>query len=105
MKHKKKNWKKIIAAAFTAVICCILFAMPAVAAGNGATDAIHSFNEIIVEVVEAVGALIALIGLVFLAASIPSHDSSQRVIGALTFATGIIIAFAPSILRAVGVSL
>ncbi len=105
MKQKKRNRKKWIAAAFTAVICCILFAMPAVAAGNGATDAIHSFNGIIADVVGAVGGLTALIGIVFLAASIPSHDSSQRVIGALTLATGLIIAFAPSILSAVGVNL
>lgn len=103
-----RNWKKIIAVVMTAAFCCMLFAMPAAAAEgltNGATDAINSLNSIIADLVAGVGAMIVLVGIVLLAASIPGHDSTQRVTGGLTLACGLIIAFAPSIVRLIGVNI
>lgn len=99
-KQKKMKW---IAVALTVAVCTLCMTLSVSA--DGATDAIHSFNDIVAEIVSAVGGLATLIGLVILAASISSHDTTQRVTGGLTLASGLIVAFAPMLVKTIGVAL
>lgn len=99
-KQKKIKW---IAGYLTIAVSVLCMTLPVSA--QGAADAIHSFNDIIGEIVSAVGGLITLIGIIMLAASLSSHDTTQRVTGGLMLASGLLVAFAPTLVETIGVSL
>lgn len=106
MKINKKNWK-IVAVCSVWIACFFAFSMLAFAEpaadASGAANAVWSFNNVISTIVQAIGALVSLVNLVFLAASIASHDTSQRVSAGFGLAAGLLIAFSPTFLSSIGV--
>lgn len=60
--------------------------------------ALDNFGSFLRGIVKVVGGAITLYGLVQIGMSLPQHDPSQRMMGFLFLAGGIIILFAPEIL-------
>ena len=68
------------------------------------TAGINKVGELIQNVVTAAGVVLCLFGFVQIGVSISQHDSQQRINGFLFLAGGIIVAFAPTFLTTIGVT-
>lgn len=76
----------------------ILFATPALAAGENPLTAIDNLSTFIFAAIRAIGIILLGWGVVQIGMSLQSHDPSQRSTGFLTFFGGLMIAFAKEIL-------
>lgn len=107
MKIRTKSNK--IRKAFTSIVAAVLILtiamVPAFAAGDGVTDSLSKFNDLIFTIVRLLGTTACIWGLVEFAMSLQSHDGSQKTRGATFFAAGLIVVFSKEILGFLGVSL
>ena len=72
------------------------------AAGTSGTEVVNAISRlgsIIISIVRAVGAIAVLYGLLQVGMSMPSHDTTQRLVGFLCIAGGVIILFGPEIVE------
>lgn len=76
----------------------ILFATPAMAAGNDPLSAINNLSTFVFAAIRAIGIILLGWGVVQIGMSLQSHDPSQRSTGFLSFFGGLMIAFAKEIL-------
>lgn len=84
------------ALAVTMIICSV----PVLAAPGGeAVTAIENMRKIIETVVKAIGGILAVWGMVQVGLSFSQHDASQRAQGFLQLAGGIMIIFAPELIK------
>lgn len=106
MKIRKSNK---IRKAFTSIVVAVLILtiamVPAFAAGDGVTDSLSKFNDLIFTIVRLIGTAGCVWGLVEFAMSIQSHDGAQKTRGATIFAASLIVVFSKEILAFLGVSL
>ncbi len=72
---------------------------------SGAVTAINNLNRLVFDIIAAIGVLVCIVGLIFLIASIPSHDTSQRIGGAIGFAAGLLLYFLEDVLGFIGISI
>ncbi len=107
MKIKTKSNK--IRKAFTSIVITVVILtitiVPAFAAGDGVTDSLSKFNDLMFSVVRLLGTAACIWGLVEFAMSLQSHDASQKVRGLTILAAGFIVVFSKEILTFLGVSL
>ena len=103
MKIRKSNK---IRKAFTSIVAAVLILtiamVPAFAAGDGVTDSLSKFNDLIFTIVRLIG---TVWGLVEFATSLQTHDGAQKTRGATIFAASLIVVFSKEILAFLGVSL
>lgn len=107
MKIRTKSNK--IRKAFTSIVAAVLIftiaMVPAFAAGDGVTDSLSKFNDLIFTIVRLIGTAGCVWGLVEFATSLQSHDGAQKTRGATIFAASLIVVFSKEILAFLGVSL
>lgn len=102
-----KNKKTFRRLAILVLTLCLVPAMALVAYADdpaAPVAAINALTGIIVAIVRALGGIICLWGIVQFGMSWQSHDSSQRTNSVLAFAGGLLIAFSPEILAAIGIT-
>lgn len=118
MKSNNKNGKKRVrrqggrrslAIALTIVLLLPMLAVCAYATEPaGEADALApltAFQDLMSSIVTIIGVVLSLWGVVQVGMSLQSHDPSQRSQGLLCLAGGILIAFAPMILRSIGINI
>lgn len=99
---KKINSRNILKKfAFILLYAVILFVAQAtnVFATEDPLAVINNLQTFIAGLVKAVGVIILILGIVQIGMSLKSHDPSQRANGIMTLAGGVVIAFAPQIVR------
>lgn len=94
---------------FTSIVATVLILtiamVPAFAAGDGVTDSMSKFNDLMFSIVRLLGTAACIWGLVEFAMSLQTHDASQKIRGLSTLAAGFIVVFSKEILTFLGVSL
>ncbi len=80
-----------------------IFYVTATAQSNEATEAIQNLRTFLETIISVAGGIVALYGVVQIGLSISSQDHTQRTTGIMALLGGLLIAFAPSILKALGV--
>lgn len=79
MKIRKSNK---IRKAFTSIVAAVLILtiamVPAFAAGDGVTDSLSKFNDLIFTIVRLIGTAGCVWGLVEFATALQSHDGAQK---------------------------
>ncbi|MGB4610994.1 MAG: hypothetical protein WBH77_10305 [Saccharofermentanales bacterium] len=68
-----------------------------------ATTAVQNLRDFLETIISIVGAIVALYGVVQIGLSISSQDHTQRTTGIMALLGGLLIAFAPSVLKTIGV--
>lgn len=79
--------------------------IPVFAEGDGVTDSLTKFNNLMFSIVRLLGIAACIWGIVEFAMSMQSHDGGQKTRGITIFAAGLIVVFAKEILTFLGVSL
>ncbi len=106
---KTTKLNKIIRRAVTLVVSVLLILtvtiLPVFAEGDGVTDSLTKFNDLMFSIVRLLGIAACIWGIVEFAMSMQSHDGGQKSRGITIFAAGLIIVFAKEILTVLGVSL
>ncbi|NLJ94032.1 MAG: glutamyl-tRNA amidotransferase [Clostridiaceae bacterium] len=74
-------------------------------ATDGATEGITNLYNLLAGLITVVGAIVVLYGIVQVGMSISSQDHTQRTNGLFFLAGGLLIAFAPAILKIIGVTI
>lgn len=103
---QSRHTYKRAAALFFAVIILMLTPVTAFAdvdSDNETIDALENFKDIIIGVVKVIGAIISVFGIFQIGMSLPAHDPSQRAMGFLILAGGLMIFFADNILKTIGI--
>lgn len=97
LNQRSVKWGVALAVLLLVSVCCCVtaFADPSTNIETG----LGNLTSLFVIIVRAIGAIFALIGVVNLAGSFASHDPSQRLQGILTFASGLLVIFAPDIIN------
>lgn len=72
---------------------------------GGAVEVINNFTSYISTIIRGIGALACLFAGVQFAASLQSHDASQRTNSILVLVGGLLLFFMPEILTSIGVSI
>ena len=93
----KKAKRRYFASAIVLNIL-VLFAAPALAAGEDPLAAINNLSTFVFAAIRAIGIILLGWGVVQIGMSLQSHDASQRSTGFLSFFGGLMIAFAKEIL-------
>lgn len=96
MKLLKRTRKKI--AIHGALVLIILLFPAAAYAANDPLTVVNNLSDFIFGIIRAIGMILLGFGIVQIGLSLKSHDPSQRANGFLTFAGGVVIAFAKEIL-------
>lgn len=87
------------------VICIAALLMSStIVAFADAKNAVEKLADQVFAIVKVVGVLVALLGMIMFGMSFQSHDSTQKVGGALLVAGGALIYFAEDILTTMGIS-
>lgn len=73
-------------------------------AGASVTEGMNTIGAVIQTVVMTAGSILALFGILQVGISFSQHDAQQRINGFLFLAGGVLIAAAPSLLQAFGLS-
>jgi hypothetical protein len=113
MKHKTKiapldtrfaerRVRKIILCGMIVSILALVFAVPALAAGELA--GLDNLTTLLFSIARVIGIGVIIFGVIQFGMSMSSHDSSQRVQGILAIAGGLIICLIKEIISALGVS-
>ena len=99
LNHNKKSVKISLNlfALYAAMVCGIIFALPAFAADDPLV-VVENLSTFIFSLIRAVGLILLGWGIVQVGLSLQSHDPSQRSQGFLTLAGGLVITFAKEIL-------
>ncbi len=79
--------------------------LPVFAEGDGVTDSLTKFNNLLFAIVRLIGVSICTFGGVEFAMSMQSHDGGQKSRGITIFAAGLVVFFIKEILTVLGVSL
>lgn len=113
----KKFTKRIALYAFAGAVACnsALSAFATTTSGSSSssdttgvsevTSALDTLKNIVSAICTGLGAIIALWGVVSFATSMTAQNAEQRKHGIIELIAGLLIAFAPSILKALGVNL
>lgn len=106
-KHKRlrNTYKRIFALILTVALVMLtpIMAFAADDDDSGTVKALEGLKDFVVNVVKVVGGIICIFGVFQIGTSFPAHDPTQRAMGFLTLAGGIIICFADAILKSIGV--
>ncbi|MGI6579102.1 MAG: glutamyl-tRNA amidotransferase [Saccharofermentanales bacterium] len=73
------------------------------ATSDEATTAVQNLRDFLETIISIAGAIVALYGVVQIGLSISSQDHTQRTTGIMALLGGLLIAFAPSVLKTIGV--
>lgn len=84
------------------VLTALLFSLCISASAAGLEDSLTSLQTVMFSVTRIVGGLVTLFGFIMLGVSLPTHDPSQRSMGFLSVAGGLVIVFAKEILEIIG---
>ena len=84
------------------LLVCLLCTSFALAADGDPLTVIQNLSDLIFSVIKAIGVIVLGWGVVQIGMSLQSHDASQRTQGILCLFGGLLIAFAPEILKSIG---
>lgn len=99
--NKKFVIKILTRSAFIFLYVIGLFALQTsnVFAASDPVAVISNLENFIASLVKTIGVIILIFGIVQVGMSLKSHDPSQRANGIMTVAGGVVIAFAPEIVK------
>ena len=105
MTKLNKSLRRTVTLIVTVLFILTVTVLPAFAAGDGVTDSLTKFNDLMFAIVRLLGIGACIWGVVEFAMSLQSHDGGQKTRGGTIFAAGLIVVFTKEILIALGVSL
>lgn len=105
IKVKSNKIRKTVTAIVAVILILVITIVPAFAEGDGVTDSLSKFNDLMFAIVRLVGVGGCIWGIVEFAMSLQSHDGAQKVKGLTILTAGFIVFFSKEILAFLGVSL
>lgn len=106
---KNRTTKSAIRRTVTMIVAVIFLLtvtiIPVFAEGDGVTDSLAKFNDLLFAVIRLIGVAVCAVGAVEFGLALQSHDGSQKARGVTIFAAGLFIFFVKEILTSLGVSL
>lgn len=101
--HGAGKFKRILYTALTAAVFILSMSISVFAEEENPLTILSNLEEFIFGIIRGIGIIMCGYGGLQIGTSFPTHDPSQRTMGIMTFAGGIIAAFSRQILTLIGV--